>query len=491
VVQKDLSSLFTLPLGEAWVAAPPALLAHSEKHHVAHYDQKVGVPFSEYFDDGLMLLDLAAFRANDLAQQLFDFASTRRGLEALERDTFNGVCRGHVKLLERQHELMPECLDIPALVPAASRPLEASVLRFPGERKPWNDLASPWSQHYLAHFRRSPAWSWANYGRLLASRGVRRVKAGLRKPIRFARAAAIREVREATRRHHAYEDRARKDDLDAFAAQYFYLGLATEGRTHGLHVGEPRQEEIVVSLTTIAPRLYDIGTTIESLLHQTLKPDRIVLWLDQTKVSPSDVPLSLQKQMERGLTIRFVEDIGSHTKLVPALREFPNAVVITVDDDVLYPQHLLELLHRAYQADRSKIYCTRARHISVLKTRDFHYTKDWPNLLEEVEGLNVLPLGVGGVLYPPGILDAEVFDLAEQKRLAPKADDIWFKAMSLKKGVVCKRIAVPSQFFPVRPFSQEVSLHHANVHGRENERQIMACFQHYGCWEILGAQRDA
>lgn len=276
----------------------------------------------------------------------------------------------------------------------------------------------------------------------------------------------------------------RLSDDHAFAEQYFLKNLVLRGEGHGVYTGPARAHKIVVSLTSIPARLYEMSTTIESLLNQTLKPDAITLWLDETKLDFDALPLELQRQTKRGLTVAFCRDIGPHTKLLPALQAHPDDVIITVDDDVLYPFDLVERMYRHYQQDPTKIYCTRARRIAT-QGRDFKYG-DWQNLSSEVEGHDVLPLGVGGVLYPPHVFDDEVFNVEMFQKLTPKADDVWFKAMALRRGVPAKRLNLSPRPFPLRPFSQTVGLRHFNLAGG-NEQQVRACFEHYDLWSKLAA----
>jgi len=46
-------------------------------------------------------------------------------------------------------------------------------------------------------------------------------------------------------------------------------------------------------------------------------------------------------------------------------------------------------------------------------------------------GYDFFAYGTGGILYPPGCMDARVFDIATFRALCPTEDDVWFKAMSL------------------------------------------------------------
>lgn len=298
------------------------------------------------------------------------------------------------------------------------------------------------------------------------------------------RSAVRKVVRETVKESKVDRRSFRRDALAA--VRYFQLDeWAQSSERSGVHPGPPREPEVIVSLTSIPGRLFEVHTTIEALLRQTLRPDRIILWLDETKSSEQELPALLQSQMKRGLTVRFCRDIGPHTKYLPALREFPGAIIITVDDDVLYPSNLVEQLIASHRKAPEEIQCFRARRIHLPIAGPTRYSEHWTNQYEEIRGLDVVPLGVGGVLYPPNSLDPEAFNLEAQMTLAPKADDIWFKAMSLRKGTVCHRISAPSEPHPIRPNSQHVGLEAYNVDEGGNDLQIQATFDHYDLWSLL------
>lgn len=498
IVQSDLTELFSLELNDHYAAAVQDLIGYQLAFHRLRYDELVGVPFAGYFNDGVMLLNLEQLRRDDVASQLVEFRLARRDLILVDQDAFNAVFAKRVLLVGREYNLMPDCVRIPKLRKAAAHPNRAKILHFASTPKPWVTRKVPWARIYESYWERSPASSeyYRSRARSIQASLQRKLSAPLRQlaaPLSQQWRKDLRGSRVTLRAQLAKDisraQRKNREDLRAFLAlQQLQESMRTNTES-GLNTEQQRPQKIVVSLTTIQERFYEIGPTIESMLCQTLRPDQIILWLDRDRVGPEDVPISLKKQQQRGLTIRFCEDIGPHTKLIPALKAFPEDVVITVDDDVFYPPDLIERLFAAYRKDPSKIYCTRARHVDTLDVEKFTYLSEWVNLYTESEGLNVLPLGVGGVLYPPHSLDDEVFNLAAQKELAPKADDIWFKAMSLRKGVVCKKLPWGFDAFPLRPSSQDVDLGQFNVREGGNEVQIKATFERYGLWEVLDAAR--
>lgn len=83
---------------------------------------------------------------------------------------------------------------------------------------------------------------------------------------------------------------------------------------HGLGIEtHPAGEQVMISVTSFPARIHEVKYTIYSLLKQTYKPDRVVLWLgeDQFPNQEADLPADLLKLKENGLTISFVKDLKS------------------------------------------------------------------------------------------------------------------------------------------------------------------------------------
>ena len=116
--------------------------------------------------------------------------------------------------------------------------------------------------------------------------------------------------------------------------------------------GAPRADTIVC-LTTTPSRLPYIDDTLKSLLRQTRVPKEIRLYLpafSTREQRPYHVPERL-----RGLLVVAVHDCadwGPATKIIPALMELGrDQTVIALDDDRIYPRHLVESLEDAARAD--------------------------------------------------------------------------------------------------------------------------------------------
>lgn len=194
---------------------------------------------------------------------------------------------------------------------------------------------------------------------------------------------------------------------------------------------------IVVSLTTYGRRLEDVYLCIESLLQQSLRPNRLLLWLSEEEFPAGTVlPAMLHNQMSRGLEVRYCRhDWGSYKKIIPTLELCPDALIVTVDDDVMYPVDTLDLLYRTHLKYPSAVVAHRAHEVILDRHGNVMPYKKWPKGVRTASPSNaVFPVGIGGVLYIPGCFSPEVMQSADFMALCPQADDIWLKVMALRAG---------------------------------------------------------
>lgn len=283
-----------------------------------------------------------------------------------------------------------------------------------------------------------------------------------------------------------------KAEINRIAQINFYKGLYLQSDNIGTTKNAIADREVIVSLTTYGNKIDQCYLAVESLLHQTLPPNKIILWLDSEKFQDENsIPLSLRKQIKRGLEISLVKDVRSHTKLVPALKQYPEAIIITIDDDIIYPIDFVERLVRSYQRDPTKIYFYRG-HRMTFKNGNYFSPEPYLNWVKKgAKGDSILnvPTGVLGVLYPPHCMHPDVTDETKFLKLCPYADDIWFKVMSLLNGVSCEMIPTVHREnkFITLDIDETSSLQSQNVVGRKNDDQIKALFANYPISEKLMA----
>lgn len=248
--------------------------------------------------------------------------------------------------------------------------------------------------------------------------------------------------------------------------------------------------DIIVSITTYGRRIYDVHLTIESIMEQTFKANRILLFLDYS-FQKKPLPFVLEKLKKRGLEIHYCKDVRSFTKLLPALTLYPDDAIVTIDDDIIYDIDMLEKLITAYRKDPCYIYCNRQHRMILNRNRKLLPYNKWQWYCPETDA-NILnfPTGVGGILYPPHSLDEEVFNESVYMSICQFADDVWFKAMAMKKGTLSKKIDTRNpngEEFLVNESVQDMGLLHVNTRGRNlNDMQIKAVFKKYDLYSLLG-----
>lgn len=268
-------------------------------------------------------------------------------------------------------------------------------------------------------------------------------------------------------------------------------------KTQPVTVTSPkRQSELVISLTTIPERIGTLYLVIESLLRQTLKADHLCLWLDTENFPDEEkLPDTLIKQKKRGLTIHFCDNIRSYKKLIYTLESHPDAIIVTADDDMLYYPGWLEDLYNAHLREPDVVHCHRGTHIGFDKRGRLLPYGRW-GFNEKFRGtssLLVFPTGCGGILYFPGCFDGEVFNRDIYVSECPTGDDIWFRAMTLKRGI--KGRVIPTTppinqgsfltgIYEV-PITGNITLDTINNGQKRNDEQIKRIFNRYQIEEVL------
>lgn len=110
---------------------------------------------------------------------------------------------------------------------------------------------------------------------------------------------------------------------------------------------------VVASLTTMPDRYFKVVETLKSLKEQTYKLDAIYLSLpDKSRRLQIPYP-PVPEEISNLCTIVKCDDFGPITKIVGGIlsEDDPNTVIITFDDDLIYPNNLVEKLmshHKKY-----------------------------------------------------------------------------------------------------------------------------------------------
>ena len=253
------------------------------------------------------------------------------------------------------------------------------------------------------------------------------------------------------------------------------------------NIPEGDEVNLIISLTSFPKRIHNIKYTILSLFKQSVKPKKIVLYLAEEEFpnKENDIPLDLLLFKNWGLEIRWCENTRSYKKLIPALSDFPNEIIVTADDDVYYYEDWLKILWQEHEKYPQDIIAHRTRIVTFDENNNIDCYNKWDISYNPTEGsfLNFFT-GVGGILYPKNSLHPDVFKKELFEELCPYGDDIWFWGMAILNNT---KIRIPNNCIPYLNETEVMrelvngqigSLWAYNV-GGGNDYQLKNLFNHY------------
>lgn len=243
------------------------------------------------------------------------------------------------------------------------------------------------------------------------------------------------------------------------------------------------KEEIIISLTSYPKRIDSVAPCVMSLLAQKVRADKVMLWLgeDDFPNKEKDLPKKLLLLTERGLDIRWCEkSLYSHDKYFWIMQEQPDAVVITVDDDICYQKDLIATLLEQHEAFPNCVISNR-QHRVLAENGTVKPYEQWAmqqrDFLDEPR-MSLLSTGIAGILYPSRCFPDSVFDAELINELCPRTDDIWLFIHELLNdiSVVATKIRFKYNYVPG---TQENGLFHENVKLGGNDSVLSTLFEKY------------
>lgn len=215
-------------------------------------------------------------------------------------------------------------------------------------------------------------------------------------------------------------------------------------------------QRVYVSLTTIESRLYGLAPTISSIIDGSILPNHVYIFISKDPylldegVSEDQVKSEFQevdqlRQRFPYISVVFTQNIGSHRKLLPLLKNKwkEDCVIITIDDHEIYPSTALAGLLQYYVASgMNSVVALRSRRIALCSDgppwRVAPYAKHrrglWPVAPANSREHLLLPTGTGGVLYRPKFFNEKIFDM-NLVNLTRTGDDLMFRLMTLVNHV--------------------------------------------------------
>lgn len=232
---------------------------------------------------------------------------------------------------------------------------------------------------------------------------------------------------------------------------------------------EKRAEKVTVSLTSYPARIPYVHIAIKSLMVQSYKPDRIILWLAQEQFPTKELPKELTELEKYGLEIIWMHDIYGHKKyFYPLINQEDNEVVITFDDDIIYSKNAIKRLMKTHKKHPGCVVCERGQ------TFDEQFEMN-PGLWRVISSVGVKkptysmnPSPGGGCLIPKGAFHVDATNEEKIRALAYKNDDLWYMFMCAENKTRMIKTRKYHKTFSVVEGSQGEQMATENVLGNRN-----------------------
>lgn len=112
-----------------------------------------------------------------------------------------------------------------------------------------------------------------------------------------------------------------------------------------------KDKQLIVSLTSWSKRIGNIPIVLDTIFAQTVQPDAIVINLSLDEFPTRELPANVQSYIDAYDRIHVnwvVHDTRVWKKFLPTLLLYPDALILTIDDDILYPTTMIEDFMRAH-----------------------------------------------------------------------------------------------------------------------------------------------
>lgn len=178
----------------------------------------------------------------------------------------------------------------------------------------------------------------------------------------------------------------------------------------------------------------------------------------------NNLPKNLLLLSKKGLTIYFYnKNIRSYKKLIPTLKKYPNKIIITIDDDIIYEKDMVEKLYKSFLQHPNDIQAHRITKF-IYKSGKFKTIAGGRYYYKNCSFLNKLT-GVGGVLYPPNCFYKDILNEKLFMTLAPTNDDQWFWIQAILNNIRVRVVKKPNINLHYIKNTQEFALSRKNDNG--------------------------
>lgn len=255
---------------------------------------------------------------------------------------------------------------------------------------------------------------------------------------------------------------------------------------------DKRDEIVIASLTSYPARIPYVHLAIKSLMLQSYKPDRIILWLASEQFPDKELPKELVELENHGLEIIWMHDIYGHKKyFYPVINQKDNEVVITFDDDIIYSKNAIKRLMKTHKKFPNCLVCERGQIYDIKFEHNPGLWKIISSVGVKKPTYSMNPSPGGGCLIPKGAFYIDATNEEKIRELAYKNDDLWYMFMCAQNKTKMVKTRKYHRTFSTIFGSQGEQMATENVLGNKNAEVLEGLKKAYPkAWERIVTDKD-
>jgi len=236
-------------------------------------------------------------------------------------------------------------------------------------------------------------------------------------------------------------------------------------------------QSVDVSMTSHSGRILTLPAAIESIVRGTQRPSSITVAIDDEEHLTRAKSRVLKRLERLGVTVLSGPRIGPHAKYYQYLtrRWREGTAFVVMDDDILYRRDILRRLVEAAAEHPLHNVCTRSLLIATGASRLRKYS-EWALNRRRGVRRDIFATNVGGVYVCPEFALHLREHGTEFREKCPKADDVWFKWISLRHAIPYYQCLDEFYAPTVIPLTQGIALFKSNML-EGNDDQIARTFR--------------
>lgn len=231
-------------------------------------------------------------------------------------------------------------------------------------------------------------------------------------------------------------------------AEFFGRNKNTKEKDNYIKSMEKKDKKmVIVSMTTIPKRKDRLMDNLPALLNQSYKFDKLIINIDDNLSDEDYKWYDALLEKDSRIEINKAEaKWRSCNKLLPTLKKYPEDIIITLDDDIFYPEDTVKELVEWHEKEPE---CIISHEINPLNIKDDYVSYDnaYDVMLMQKEWGKYFS---NCALFPPHVFDGtDLYDYDKMMECTNGThDELWFWVQSTLNGVQCIGLNYVRSFAP-------------------------------------------